>query len=67
MTNKTRPAFFALWWWQGLFACRDHGHGLWRNVWCWVRGYHGPVVWYTTDFEPLEPDMRCRDCGEDLG
>jgi hypothetical protein len=56
--------FLSRWWWAGLFRCRDHGYGLWRNVWCWVRG-HGAVRWYNVSGS--EPDMRCRYCGEDIG
>jgi len=57
--------FFALWWWRGFLHCRNFGYGLWRNVWCWTRGYHGNVWWHNA--AGLEPDMRCRDCGENLG
>jgi len=56
--------FFTLWWWAGLWKCRDFGYGYWRNVWCWIRGHHGDIWWYSSG---MSPDMRCRDCGEDLG
>ena len=52
------------WFWRGLLSCRDHGYGLRANVWCWVRGHHGGVVWYS---QGSEPDMTCAECGEDLG
>lgn len=35
-----------------------------KNIICRARG-HGKVVWYNPN--KLEPDMRCRICGEDLG
>ena len=57
--------FLHLWWWRGLLLCRNFGFGVWRNVWCWIRGRHGDPIWYNG--AGLEPDMRCQDCGEDLG
>ena len=30
---------------------------------CRLKG-HGPVWWYS---HGLEPDMHCKDCGDDLG
>lgn len=34
------------------------------SFWCRRLGHPNGVVWYTNDFEP---DMHCKDCGEDLG
>jgi hypothetical protein len=48
-------------WWQSLLrGCRD-----WQHFRCRVRGHPHGVVWYTLSRD--EPDMRCVDCGEDLG
>jgi hypothetical protein len=52
--------WFHIWWYKFLFT--DY-KGL-RNLWCRIRGHHGGVVWYSSG---LEPDMTCKDCGEDLG
>jgi len=36
-----------------------------RVVWCRFREHPYGVVWYNT--AGLDPDMRCKGCGEDLG
>jgi hypothetical protein len=48
-------------WWGFLLEGRPN----WRRFWCRVRGHPYPVHW----FKPWgsEPDMRCRNCDEDLG
>lgn len=35
-----------------------------RNLWCRIRNHPNGVVWYNMGWEP---DMHCKDCGEDLG
>ena len=35
------------------------------RAWCRWRGHPAGVWW--TNFCGLEPDMRCKGCGEDLG
>ena len=53
--------WFSLSWWLYLFdGCTG-----WTNFWCRVRNHPGGVVWYNVN--ALEPDMRCNNCGEDLG
>ena len=52
--------FTPRWWRSSLEGCTG-----WRNWWCRVRGHPYPVHWYT--LYKLEPDMRCRNCDEDLG
>jgi hypothetical protein len=48
-------------WYRYLF---ENNKG-WRNVWCRMRGHpHG--VWFYRAYGG-EPDMTCKDCGEDLG
>ncbi len=59
-------------WWKYLFApvpanrygffgrLRDH----WTSFWCRLRGHPYGVVWYSSGYEP---DMHCKNCGDDLG
>lgn len=50
-------------WWEVakvLAGSRDFGH-----AWCRMRG-HPSGSWYF-NAGGLEPDGRCRDCGEDIG
>lgn len=48
-------------WWRGLLdGCTG-----WRNFWCRVRCHPYGVVWYSQYRD--EPDMRCKNCREDLG
>lgn len=54
-------------WWQYLLEPK----GKWNDVswftiiWCRMRGHSGGVVFYNAS--GLEPDMTCRNCGDDLG
>ena len=48
-------------WYYYLFNKRPS----WRMVWCRMNGHPHGVVWYSS--WKLEPDMRCKDCNEDLG
>lgn len=52
--------WFTLSWWQYLATSRTC-----RNLWCRIKGHPNGVWWHTCT--RLEPDMRCIDCGEDLG
>jgi len=45
--------------WLYLFA------GLFSRAWCRWRGHPAGVFWYNPS--GMEPDMRCKGCGEDLG
>lgn len=57
-------------WWRyicGPMKSRYNDEWYWklRMCWCRIRGHPRGVVWYNpTGFEP---DMTCKDCGEDLG
>lgn len=53
--------WFDISWYQYLFTDLDG----FRNLWCRIRGHPYGVVWYTLC--GLEPDMSCKNCGEDLG
>ncbi len=53
--------WFSISWWTYLFKdCT----GI-RNFFCRINGHKSGVVWYTCNGE--EPDMTCKNCGEDLG
>lgn len=49
-------------WYQYLF--KPWG-GL-GTAWCRLRGHPSGVVWYTNS-TATEPDMHCKNCGDDLG
>ncbi len=54
-------------WWRYLLAPRSDSHVSWLTViLCRLRGHPCGVVWYTGP-TAMEPDMTCRDCGDDLG
>jgi len=38
-----------------------------RRLICRIRNHPCGVVWYTSNPEATEPDMTCKNCGEDLG
>ena len=50
------------WWSYLLKDCKGPAHFL-----CRMRGHPCGVVWFTSDPNACEPDMHCKDCGEDLG
>ena len=53
--------WLTVWWWRYLLGSRG-----WTNLRCRAAG-HPPGVWWCTNYDTLEPDMRCRGCGENLG
>lgn len=53
--------WFTLSWYQYLF---EDNSG-WRNILCRIKRHSAGVKWY--NLGGLEPDMRCIECGEDLG
>ncbi len=56
-------------WWRYILAPVSiwNREGLWwiRVPLCRWRGHPYGVVWFNPG--ALEPDMRCRNCGDDLG
>lgn len=60
-------------WWAYLFGpmnrVRYNDEWFWRMrvVWCRLRGHPGGVVWFNPNASGYEPDMTCKNCGEDLG
>ena len=57
--------WFYLSYWRYLFS-KPYGSKLTlRIVFCRIKGHPHGTVWFNPG--GLGPDMRCRDCGEDLG
>jgi len=53
--------WFLPWWWKYLFTnCEG-----WSNFWCRVSEHKCGVIWY--NYCGDEPDMCCKNCGEDFG
>ena len=53
--------WFSIWWYKYLFK---NNTGI-RNIICRAKGHTYGVWWYNSHW--LEPDMHCKNCGEDLG
>lgn len=54
-------------WWGYLLAPKEADEPWHRVILCRMRGHPGGVWWFTSDPEATEPDMRCKNCGDDLG
>lgn len=54
------------WWWGFVLRPRDDTTwGSWlATVWCRLRGHPGEIYWNPGG---LEPDHRCKRCGETIG
>jgi len=50
---------FSPWWWEYLL---EKPLTI-EKLWCRFRGHPNGVIWYSNGFEP---DMRCKDCGDEL-
>jgi hypothetical protein len=59
--------WFSVGWWKYLFSppYSYYQHLNWQMFICRAKGHPNGTVWYNPG--GLEPDMRCKDCGEDLG
>jgi hypothetical protein len=55
-------------WYEYLFEKpRDPDYCGWlKRIWCRMHG-HPCGVWFYRFDGGLEPDMHCKDCGDDLG
>ena len=52
--------------WEYLLERRgDPSVPWWRVICCRWRGHPAGVIWYNSG--GLEPDMTCKECGDDLG
>ena len=63
--------YLTLAWWQYILAPIRRSQKI-CDPWWWVRiplcrwrGHPAGVAWYNPG--ALEPDMHCRNCGDDLG
>jgi len=62
--NITR--WFYIWWYRYLFEKRNRKYASWpTTIWCRIRNHPEGVWWYNPN--GFEPDMRCKNCGDDLG
>ena len=60
--------WFTLGWWKYLFQKRSNYYGdvsMIKTIICRARNHPCGVVWYNPN--GLEPDMHCKNCGDDLG
>lgn len=52
-------------WWKYLLAKPERDSNYLKAIICRHQGHTYDVVWYNPS--GLEPDMHCRNCGDDLG
>jgi len=60
--------WFTIWWYKYLFAKRTWlGKDIpfYKVLWCRLKNHPSGVTWYNPN--GLEPDMHCKNCGDDLG
>jgi len=64
--------WFDLSWWQYLLDTRvstrfppKYGWLGWGRLWCRIQGHRSGVIWFNPG--GFEPDMHCKNCGDDLG
>jgi len=60
--------WFQLWWWKYLFEPSNKHFGdigIFKRAICRARNHPCGVWWYNP--QGLEPDMHCKNCGDDLG
>ena len=57
--------WFNLDWWRYLLAIPAPDTTRWIAFWCRMRNHPAGLVWYSPN--GLEPDMRCKNCGDDIG
>ena len=53
------------WWWKTVFSGPARGASWASAILCRIRNHPCGVVWYNAS--GLEPDMHCKNCGDDLG
>jgi hypothetical protein len=58
------------WWWQYLLDNHDYRHPNliwpgWTKFRCRIKGHPGGVWFFNAG--GTEPDMTCKNCGDDLG
>lgn len=52
-------------WWGYIFEPRTKDQRFFRTIICRWRGHPYGVVWFTST--EYEPDMTCKNCGDNLG
>mgnify|MGYP001605063769 CR=1 FL=1 len=52
--------WFTILWWKYLFSEKPTI----KMILCRIKGHEGPI-WFNSG--GLEPNMKCQNCGEDLG
>jgi len=53
-------------WWSYLFQSKSYKDISWFTILkCRIKGHPCGVIWYNPC--GVEPDMTCRDCGDDRG
>jgi hypothetical protein len=57
--------WFNYWWWQYLLLKPAYGTPRLVAIYCRLRNHPYGVVWYSP--MGLEPDMSCKNCGDNLG
>lgn len=54
-------------WWKYLLSNPSDDIDRWTSFWCRARNHPAGVIWYNFNPYRLEPDMCCKNCGDDLG
>jgi len=57
--------FFCITWWKYLLKKPKDRKDWARYISCRLNNHKDGPIWYNPD--GVEPDMRCKRCGEDLG
>jgi len=52
-------------WWKMLLEKPAEDVNRWISFWCRAKGHKCGVVYYNAC--GTEPDMHCKNCGDDLG
>jgi hypothetical protein len=60
-----RMYWLTLEWWHYLLSRPRRGDSFWIAFRCRIRGHPEGVAWFNPG--ALEPDMHCKNCGDDLG
>lgn len=58
------PKWLTIKWWKYLFETPRYA-GILKTAICRAKGHPAGVWWY--DLNDIEPDMHCKNCGDDLG
>ena len=56
--------WFSAWWYKYLFSEINGSISWFSTIWCRLRNHPAGVIWYTSEWEP---DMHCKNCGDNLG